>query len=51
MIISQSMAKGWKGLFELKNENNANTKTQQTRVSHITDQQLNEAIFKRSHGG
>ena len=47
-IIHQSMAKGWKGLFELKtNENNGNTKTQQTRVSHITDEQLHEAFAKR----
>lgn len=47
-IIHQSMAKGWKGLFELKtNENNGNTKTQQTRVSHITDEQLHQAFAKR----
>lgn len=30
---------------------NGTTKTYQSRVSHTTDQQLNEAIFKRSHGG
>ena len=46
-IIMQSMAKGWKGFFELKTENNATAKTQQTRSSHITDQQLHEAFTKR----
>jgi hypothetical protein len=51
-IIQHSMAKGWKGLFEIKNENNGDTKTQQTRTSpKVTEQQLNEAFFKRSHGG
>jgi hypothetical protein len=47
LIIQQSMAKGWKGFFELKTDNNGNTKTQQARVSHITDQQLHEAFTKR----
>jgi len=47
LIIQQSMAKGWKGFFELKNDTNGNTKTQQSRVSHITDQQLHEAFAKR----
>lgn len=46
-IIMTSMANGWKGLFELKTQNNGNTKTNQTRVSHITDQQLHEAFAKR----
>lgn len=46
-IILQSMGNGWKGFFELKNENNGTTKTQQARVSHITDQQLHEAFAKR----
>jgi len=46
-IIMQSMAKGWKGFFELKTENNATTKTNQARSSHITDQQLHEAFAKR----
>jgi hypothetical protein len=46
-IIMQSMAKGWKGFFELKTENNATTKTNQARSSHITDQQLHEAFTKR----
>ena len=47
LIIQQSMAKGWKGFFELKTENNGTTKTQQTRASHITDEQLHEAFAKR----
>ena len=51
MIIQQSMAKGWKGFFELKTENNGNTKTHQTRTSHITDQQLHESLTKRFGGG
>jgi hypothetical protein len=46
-IIMQSMAKGWKGFFELKTENNATTKTNQAKSSHITDQQLHEAFAKR----
>jgi hypothetical protein len=37
---------------QIKNENNGDTKTQQTRTSpKVTEQQLNEAFFKRSHGG
>lgn len=52
LIIQQSMAKGWKGFFELKTENNGNTKTQQSRVSpKITDRELYEAFAKRSNGG
>lgn len=31
--------------------NNGNTKNYKTGTSHITNEQLNEAIFKRSHGG
>lgn len=46
-IIMQSMAKGWKGFFELKTKNNATAKTNQARSSHITDQQLHEAFTKR----
>jgi hypothetical protein len=46
-IIMQSMAKGWKGFFELKTENNGTAKTNQARSSHITDQQLHEAFTKR----
>ncbi len=46
MIIQQSMAKGWKGFFELKTDNNGNTKTQQARVSHITGEQLYESHAK-----
>lgn len=46
-IILQSIKNGWKGLFELKNTDNGNTKTNQTRVSHITNEQLHEAFTKR----
>lgn len=47
-IIEQSMSNGWKGFFPLKNnETYGNTKTHQTRVSHITDQQLHESLAKR----
>ena len=46
-IIEQSMAKGWKGLFELKTEINGNTKTTKTGAGHITDQQLYESLTKR----
>ena len=46
-IIMQSMAKGWKGFFELKTEKNGTAKTNQARSSHITDQQLHEAFAKR----
>ena len=53
-------AKNWmasdmtKGKFidnKFKPNANGTAKTYQTRVSHITDEQLNEAIFKRSNGG
>jgi len=45
-IIEQSINKGWKGFFELKNENNGNT-TSQSRVSpKITTEQLHEAHTK-----
>jgi hypothetical protein len=46
-IIMTSIKNGWKGLFELKNTDNGNTKTNQTRVSHITNEQLHEAFAKR----
>lgn len=49
-IILQSMSKGWKGLFELKTQTDANTKTQQSRTSpKITDRELYEAFTKRSN--
>jgi hypothetical protein len=45
-IIEQSINKGWKGFFELKNENNGNT-TSQSRISpKITAEQLHEAHTK-----
>lgn len=45
-VIQQSMANGWKGFFEIKNNEHA-----KSRVNHITDQQLNEAIIKRHQAG
>lgn len=51
-IINQSMANGWKGFFELKNNENANTKTYQARTSNqVTNEQLNESLAKRFGGG
>jgi hypothetical protein len=47
-IIQQSMANGWKGFFELKNNENGNSKTHQTRISaHVTNEQLHESLAKR----
>ena len=45
-IIDQSINKGWRGFFELKNEQNGNT-TSQSRISpKITNEQLYEAHSK-----
>jgi hypothetical protein len=46
-IILQSMGKGWRGLFELRINENGNSKTNQTRVSSISDKQLHESLIKR----
>jgi hypothetical protein len=48
-IIEQSLAKGWKGFFELKNEQNGNNKTG-TKVSHVTEREFIETAFKRNGG-
>lgn len=46
-IIEQSLAKGWKGLFELKNEQYGNSKTTNTRVSpKITEYESIQAVAK-----
>jgi len=47
-IIEQSLAKGWKGFFELKNELNANTNNYSKLAPKITDEQLHEAFIKRN---
>ena len=46
-IIQQSMAKSWRGLFELKTTDNGNTKTNQTRGSKITSEQLQQSLTKQ----
>lgn len=46
-IIEQSMAKGWKGFFELKNESNGNNQTSNTRISpKITEFESLQAVAK-----
>jgi hypothetical protein len=45
-IIEQSLAKGWKGLFELKTENNGNTNNPKV-APKVTNEQLYEAFAKR----
>lgn len=47
-IIEQSLAKGWKGLFELKNESNANTNNYSKSAPKVTNEQLHEALIKRN---
>ena len=47
-IIEQSLAKGWKGFFELKNEQNGNTNNFSKVAPKITDEQLHEAFIKRN---
>jgi hypothetical protein len=47
-IIEQSLAKGWKGFFELKTESNATTNNYSKSTPKITDEQLHEAFIKRS---
>jgi hypothetical protein len=47
-IIEQSLAKGWKGFFELKTESNATTNNYSKSAPKITDEQLHEAFIKRS---
>ena len=51
LIIEQSLAKGWKGFFELKNDTNGTTKTHQTGNNHVTDEQLHKAFAKRFGNG
>lgn len=47
-IMQQSMANGWKGFFELKNNENGNTKTYQAGTSNkVTSEQLHESLTKR----
>lgn len=48
-IIKQSFINGWKGLFPLKTENNGNT-TSQSRVTHVTNEQLHESLTQRFGG-
>lgn len=48
-IILQSINNGWKGFFQLKNEQNANNKTN-SRVSHTTEEQFAQTAFKRNGG-
>lgn len=50
-IIQQSMAKSWRGLFELKTTDNGNTKTNQTRGSKITSEQLQQSLIKQFSKG
>jgi hypothetical protein len=45
-IIEQSIAKGWQGFFQLKNENNANNNYSK-QAPKVTEQQLHEAFAKR----
>lgn len=45
-IIEQSLAKGWKGLFELKNESNATTNNF-SKISRTTTEQFNQNAFER----
>lgn len=47
-IIEQSIAKGWQGFFELKNESNANTNNYSKSAPKVTDEQLHEAFIKRN---
>jgi hypothetical protein len=47
-IIEQSITKGWQGLFNLKNESNANTNNYSKLAPKITDEQLHEAFIKRN---
>jgi hypothetical protein len=47
-IIEQSLAKGWKGFFELKTESNGTTNNYTKSTPKITDEQLHEAFIKRS---
>jgi len=47
-IIEQSLAKGWKGLFELKNETNGNTNNNSRVAPKVTAEQLYEASIKFS---
>lgn len=42
-IIEQSIAKGWQGFFQLKNESNATTNNQSRVAPKITAEQLHEA--------
>ena len=46
-IIEQSIAKGWQGFFQLKNETNANNNYSK-QAPKVTDQQLHEAFIKRN---
>ena len=48
-IIEQSINKGWKGFFELKNEHNGINQTK-SRVSHTTEEQFIQTAFKRNGG-
>jgi len=45
-IIDQSISKSWKGFFELKNENNANTNNNSRITAKVTSEQLHEAHTK-----
>ena len=45
-IIEQSIAKGWQGFFQLKNETNA-TNNYTKQAPKVTIEQLNEAFAKR----
>jgi hypothetical protein len=45
-IIEQSMAKGWQGFFQLKNESNATTNNYSRVAPKITAEQLHEAHTK-----
>lgn len=46
-IIKQSMAKGWKGFFELKNEINGTTTNKNGASKKITGTELDQAFAKR----
>ena len=48
-IIEQSIAKGWQGFFQIKNENNGNT-SYTKQAPKVTIEQLNEAFTKRRNG-
>jgi|694.fasta_scaffold02942_25 hypothetical protein len=48
-IIEQSMAKGWKGLFEIKTNNNGINQTQSRTCPKVTDEQLHQSFIKRAN--